>query len=79
MWIPKGAMLVRGQCLFEAQRLLEEIWYSEFISISYHGKINSKDRKNTVIPVFQKVTELVARTLVAIRKKEKLVKVKPQH
>ena len=25
IWIPKGAALIRGWCLFEAQRLLEEI------------------------------------------------------
>ena len=27
MWIPKGAAFIRGRCLFEAWRLLEEIWY----------------------------------------------------
>ena len=27
MWIPKGAVLIRGRRLFEAGRLLEEIQY----------------------------------------------------
>ena len=27
MWIPKGAVLIKVQHLFEAQRFLEEIWY----------------------------------------------------
>ena len=26
MWIPKGAVPIRGWCLFEAQHLLEETW-----------------------------------------------------
>ena len=29
MWIPKGVALIRGQPLFEAQHLLEEIWYGK--------------------------------------------------
>ena len=33
MWIPKGAAVFRGQCLFEAQRLLEEIQYSAYLPI----------------------------------------------
>ena len=28
MWIPRGATLIRGWHLFEAQCLLEEIWYA---------------------------------------------------
>ena len=48
-------------------------------SSSYHGKIKSKNWKNTIILVFEKVTQLVAKALVAIRKKKKLVKAKPQH
>ena len=28
MWIPKGAVLVRGQCLFEFWRVLEKIHYT---------------------------------------------------
>ena len=39
------------------------------------GKLNQKIGKT----VFEKVTQLVTRTLVAIRKKKKLVKVKTQH
>ena len=27
MWAPKRVALIRGPCLFEAQCLLEEIWY----------------------------------------------------
>ena len=27
MWIPKGAALIRGRRLFEACRLLDELWY----------------------------------------------------
>ena len=47
---------------------------------SYHGKIKSKNRKKyEIILVFGKVTQLVAKALVAIRIKKKLVKVKPQH
>ena len=38
-----------------------------------------KNWKNTIILVFEKVTQLVARALVAIRKKKKFVKVKKQH
>ena len=29
MWIPKGAVLIRGRHLFEARHLLEEIRYVE--------------------------------------------------
>ena len=40
------------------------------------GKQNQKSQKHTVILVFEKVNQLVARTLVAVRKKKKWVKVK---
>ena len=43
------------------------------------GKLNKKIGKTCKYPVFKKVTQLVARALVAIRKKRKFVKVKPQH
>ena len=32
MWIHKGAALIRGRGLFEARRLLEEIWYVLFFA-----------------------------------------------
>ena len=35
--------------------------------------------KNTIILDFEKVNQLVARVLVAVRKKKKLVTVNPQH
>ena len=28
LWIPEGAALIRGRCLFEDRRLLDEIRYS---------------------------------------------------
>ena len=43
------------------------------------GKSNKKLEKHTLILVLKNVTQPVARALVAIRKKKKLVKVKPQH
>ena len=42
------------------------------------GKSNQKIGKAHSYLVFEKVTQLVARALVAIRRKKKLVKVKPQ-
>ena len=52
----------------------------EFISIKLPWDNKSKSRKNTKnILVFEKVTQLVERALVDVRKKKKLVKVKPQH
>ena len=41
------------------------------------GKSNKKT--HTIILIFEKVTQLVARALVAIRRKKKIVKVKRQH
>ena len=35
IWMPKGAALIRGQCLFEARRLLEEIRCLSFFHQSY--------------------------------------------
>ena len=47
---------------------------------NYHEKIKSKNKKkHSIIVVFEKVTQLVARKLVTIRKKNKIVKLKPQH
>ena len=43
------------------------------------GKSNKKIEKNTIILAFEKVTQVVARALVAIRRTKKLIKVKPQH
>ena len=43
------------------------------------GKSNQKVGKTKNTLVFKKVTELVVRTLVAVRKQKKLVKVKAQH
>ena len=44
MWIPKGTTLIRGQRLFEAWWLLEEIQYSKL-------KQNNVDlRRNSNIP-----------------------------
>ena len=52
----------------------------ESISIKLPWKNKSKTSKNTKnILVFEKVTQLVARALVAVRQKKKLVKVKSQH
>ena len=42
-------------------------------------KSNQKIGKTLNYPSVQNVTQLVARTLVAIRKKNKIVKSKPQH
>ena len=36
MWIPKGAALIRGQRLFEASCLLEEIRYLFFTAMKIH-------------------------------------------
>ena len=36
MWVPKSAALIRGQCLFEARCLLEEIWYLSLVSLTPH-------------------------------------------
>ena len=43
------------------------------------GKSNQKVGKTKNTLVFKKVTQLVLRALVAVRKQKKLVKVKPQH
>ena len=52
----------------------------ESISNKLPWENKSKTSKNTTnILVFEKVTQLVARALVAVRKKKKLVKVKSQH
>ena len=32
MWIPKGTAFIRGQCLFEVRRLLEEIRYTSCLT-----------------------------------------------
>ena len=46
---------------------------------SYHSKIKSKNRKKyKIILVFGKVTQVVAKALLAIRIKKKIVKVEPQ-
>ena len=53
-------------------------WYTQVQSLfssSYHGKIKSKNRKNSV----RKSYSTGYKALVAIRKKKKLVKVKTQH
>ena len=42
------------------------------------GKSNPKF-ENKIVLVFEKVTQLVARALVAIRRKKKIVKLKPQY
>ena len=33
MWIHKGVALIRGRCLFEAWRILEEIVYVNFLNV----------------------------------------------
>ena len=43
------------------------------------GKSNQKVGNTKNALVLKKVTQLVVRTLVAVRKQKKLVKVKPQH
>ena len=40
---------------------------------SYFGKVKSKNWKNTSMLVCEKVTQLVTRALVAVRRKKKLV------
>ena len=52
----------------------------EFISIKLPWENQIKKlEKHTIILVFEKFTQLVARVLMTIRKNKKLVKVKPQH
>ena len=51
----------------------------EFIYINLPLESHQKIGKTQNILVFEKVSPLVARALVAVRKKKKLVKVKPQH
>ena len=43
------------------------------------GKSNQKIEKTHNYPSVPKITHLVTRAMVAVRKKIKLVKVKPQH
>ena len=40
MWIPKGVVLIRGQCLFEVRRFLEEIRNLYYQSAVYQFKYN---------------------------------------
>ena len=44
-----------------------------------HKANQIKNWKKTSILVFEKVFQLVTRALVVVRRKKKLVKVKPQH
>ena len=43
------------------------------------GKSNQKRGKTKNTLVLEKVTQLVANALMAVRKQKKLVKIKPQH
>ena len=45
-----------------------------FINLPWENQI-----EHSIILAFEKVNQLVARALVAIRKKNKIVKLKPQH
>ena len=51
----------------------------EFISVKPVWENQIKKLKKTIILAFEKVTQVVARALVAIRRTKKLIKVKPQH
>ena len=42
MWIPKGDVLVRGQCLFKVKCLLEEIRYAMRWNIASHSQFYGK-------------------------------------
>ena len=81
-------MAIVFECVFIFLFFIMETYYystseRHMCSVYFHqatiGKSNQKNWKNTIILVFEKVIQLVARALVTVRKKIKVVKVKSQH
>ena len=56
MWTPKGAALIRGRRLFEARRLLEEIWFGLVGSVTtWYGRGSQFKEVCDTTPSWKKV------------------------